>query len=54
MPVQSVIPGGSVAPMVGAGLAAGPAAVEVLVGQAGVLDTMLAGAGAQGDRKSVV
>ena len=34
--------------MVGAGPAAGPAAVEVLVGQAGVLDTMLAGAGAQG------
>ena len=48
LPVQSVIPGGSVAPMVGAGPAAGPAAVEVLVGQAGVLDTMLAGAGAQG------
>jgi len=46
--VQSVIPGGSVASMVGAGPAAGPAAVEVLVGQAGVLDTMLAGAGAQG------
>jgi hypothetical protein len=42
--VQSVIPAGSVPPVVGAE----PAAVEVLVGQAGVLDTMLAGAGADG------
>jgi hypothetical protein len=47
LPVKSVIPAGSVAPMVGAEPAAGPA-VEVLVGQAGVLDTILAGAGAQG------
>ena len=48
MHVQSVIPAGSVAPVVGAEPAAGPAAVEVLVGQVGVLDTMLAGAGADG------
>ena len=48
LPVQSVIPAGSVAPMVGVEPAAEPAAVEVLVGQAGVLDTMLAGAGAEG------
>ena len=46
--VQSVIPAGSVPPVVGAEPAAEPAAVEVLVGQVGVLNTMLAGAGADG------
>ena len=46
--VQSVIPAGSVPAVVGAEPAAEPAAVEVLVGQVGVLNTMLAGAGADG------
>jgi hypothetical protein len=46
--VQSVIPAGSVPPVVGAEPAADPAAVEVLVGRVGVLNTMLAGAGADG------
>jgi predicted transposase YbfD/YdcC len=44
--VQSVIPAGSVAPVVGVEPATEPAAVEVLVGQAGVINRMLAGAGA--------
>jgi predicted transposase YbfD/YdcC len=48
LPVQSVIPAGSVPPVVGAERAAEPAAVEVLVGQAGALNMMLAGAGADG------
>ena len=48
LPVQSVIPAGSVPPVVGAELAAEPTAVEVLVGQARVLNTMPAGAGADG------
>ncbi len=46
--VQSVIPAGSVAAVGGGEPAAEPAAVEVLVGQVGVLNTMLAGAGADG------
>jgi hypothetical protein len=46
--VQSVIPVGAVAAVVGAEPAAEPAAVEVLVGQVGALNTMLAGAGADG------
>ena len=46
--VQSVIPAGSVAAVAGAEPAAEPAAVEVVVGQVGVLNTMLAGAGAGG------
>jgi predicted transposase YbfD/YdcC len=46
--VQSVIPAGSVAAVGGGEPAAEPAAVEVLVGQVGVLASMLAGAGADG------
>jgi hypothetical protein len=46
--VQSVIPAGSVAAVGGGEPAAEPAAVEVLVGQAGALHSMLAGAGADG------